>query len=396
MRSKPHGHPVDAARHALERLTGRPADGVAFAPGRVNLIGEHTDYNVGFVLPMALEEGLAAAFTRRDDGVLRVLASDVGETREVALAHLRNRTAAVRGWFRYAAGVAWALLSDGSDLRGADLAIASNLPSGAGLSSSAALELAVARALVAAAALEWDPKRAAVLSQRAEHEFAGVACGIMDQMAAACAHEGRALLIDCRSLETRDVPLPAEARIVVLHSGVRRALATSAYNERRQACERAVAAVRRLDPSVRALRDVDQAMLEPGRAFMDEVAFRRASHVVAENARPAKLAAAFARGDLPDAGRLMLDSHASLRDLYDVSCRELDTLVSVSMAQDGCHGARLTGAGFGGCIIALVSAEHVEAFVPAVSAGYLAATGLHTETIVGRPSAGARLVAGFS
>jgi galactokinase len=214
----------------------------------------------------------------------------------------------------------------------------------------------------------------------------------MDQMAAACAHEGRALLIDCRSLETRDVPLPAEARIVVLHSGVRRALATSAYNERRQACERAVAAVRRLDPSVRALRDVDQAMLECGRGLMDEVAFRRASHVVAENARPAKLAAAFARGDLPDAGRLMLDSHASLRDLYDVSCRELDTLVSVSMAQDGCHGARLTGAGFGGCIIALLGAAHVEAFVPAVSAGYLAATGLYTETIVGRPSAGARLI----
>lgn len=384
--------PVGKARRTFEEVTGRAAEAVAFAPGRVNVIGEHTDYNDGFVLPMAIEEGIAAAVGRRGDDRLRVHASDIGETREIPLPVLRTTRPAVTGWFRYAVGMAWALEGAGLRLAGADITIASNLPSGAGLSSSAAFELATARALIAAAGLPWDPRAVALLAQRAEQEFAGVACGIMDQMAVACAAAGRALLLDCRSLETRDVALPPTARIVVMNSGVRRSLASSAYNERRAACERAVAAIRRLDPAVRALRDVDAPLLARARASMDEVAFRRAAHVVAENARPALLADALAAGDLAKAGQAMLDSHASLRDLYEVSCRELDLLVSRASAQPGCHGARLTGAGFGGCAIALVDADCVEPFTREVAAGYAADTGLRTEIIVSRPSAGARLV----
>jgi galactokinase len=383
---------ADAAGRAFERFSSGPPSGIAFAPGRVNLIGEHTDYNDGFVLPMAIEEGIAAAFGGRPDAVLRVLASDTGHVREIELVELRRGKGAVSGWFRYAAGVAWAMQSAGMPLTGANISIAANLPSGAGLSSSAAFELAIARALSAVAGLSWDPRAAAQLAQRAEHEFAGVACGIMDQMAVACAREGKALLLDCRSLETQDVTLPPAVRVVVMNSGVRRSLAGSAYNERRASCERAVAAVREVHPGVRALRDVDPLLLKRARPFMDETTFRRASHVVAENLRPQAFARALASGDLVAAGRAMEESHISLRDLYEVSCPELDALVALSSAQPGCYGARLTGAGFGGCAIALVDAARVASFTGEVAVAYKAATGLGTDIIVSRASAGARLL----
>ncbi len=383
---------VHAARRAFERLASRPPDQVAFAPGRVNLVGEHTDYNDGFVLPMAIDEGIAAAFAPRTDRLLRVQASEVRQTREIDLAALPHAKSSVSGWFRYVAGVAWAMQAAGEPLAGADIALAANLPTGAGLSSSAALELAIARVLSAVAARPWDPRAAALASQRAEHEFAGVACGIMDQMAVACARAGQALLLDCRTLDVRDVALPADVRIVIMHSGVRRALATSAYNDRRASCERAVAAVRELAPDVRALRDVDASLLERARGRMDETTFRRAAHVVAENARPDALAQALAAGDLAGAGHVMSASHASLRDLYDVSCAELDTLVAIAERQPGCHGARLTGAGFGGCAIALVEHHSVERFSVEVSRAYDEATSLRTEIIVSRAAAGVRLV----
>lgn len=386
------GDPVETARRAFVRAFGDDPAGVAFAPGRVNLVGEHTDYNDGFVLPMAIGQGIAAAFRPRGDGLLRIHASDLGDTRSMPLAALRTGLRRPTGWFRYAAGVAWAMQQAGMTLTGMDAAMAADLPSAAGLSSSAAVELVTARSLAAAAGAEWRPRDAALMAQQAEQVFAGVACGIMDQMAVACAHDGRALLIDCRSLETRDVPLPASVTVVVMNTGVRRALATSAYNDRRAACERAVSAVQKLDPHVRALRDVDLPLVERARTLMDDTAFRRASHVIAENERPAAFAAALSEGDLPSAGRIMLDSHASLRELYEVSSRELDCLVDLSIAQPGCYGARLTGAGFGGCAIALVDAAHVRPFGPAVAAGYLAATGLEAQVIVTRPSAGTRLV----
>ena len=383
---------VAAARAAFAHFSGGRPRGVAFAPGRVNLIGEHTDYNDGFVLPMAIQEGVAAAFAPRSDDLLRVHASDVGETREALLGAIRGGHMELEGWFRYAAGMALVMISEGLSLRGADIATAANLPSGAGLSSSAAFELAIARALMAAAGLPWNARAAALMAQRAEHEFAGVACGIMDQMAVACATEGHALLLDCRTLHTRDVTLPGDVRVIVFNSGVRRSLASSAYNDRRAACERAVAAVRQLDRGVTALRDVDQVLLERARSLMDPIAYRRATHVVAENRRPGLFADAIESGDLAAAGRQMTDSHESLRTLYEVSCPELDLLVALSTAQPGCYGSRLTGAGFGGCAIALVDADAVEPFAPAVSSRYMRDTGLRADVIVSRPSGGARLV----
>ena len=384
--------PALAAVRTFQDVFGARPDGVAFAPGRVNLVGEHTDYNDGFVLPMAIAEGIGAAFMTNGEDVLRVHASDMGETKEAPLAVLRAGIQQPAGWFRYVAGMAAAMSEAGVELTGTTLALAANLPAGAGLSSSAALELAVGRALAAAAGADWDPRAAALIAQRAEHRFAGVACGIMDQMAVACARAGTALLLDCRSLGTSDVEIPEEVSVVILNSGVRRSLASSAYNERRAACERAVAAVRRFAPEVRALRDVDQEMLHQARPLVDDETYRRASHVVAEMARPASLAAALRSGNLEAAGRVMLDSHASLRDLYEVSCVELDTLVWLSMGQQGCYGARLTGAGFGGCAVALVANEQVGEFGDAVRRGYAERTALQAQVMVSRPSAGARLV----
>ena len=384
--------PIGAARAAFERAFQRPPEGVAFAPGRVNLIGEHTDYNDGFVLPMAIQEGIAAAFAPSGDDIVRVYASDFGKTREIALAALSDGPIPISGWFKYAAGMAWAMQSAALRLQGTSIALSSNLPSGAGLSSSAAVEIAIARALAAGAGIAWDPRAVSRMAQRAEHEFAGVACGIMDQMAVACARDGRALLIDCRSLETDDVELPTAVAVVVINSGVRRSLSSSAYNDRRAACERAVTAVQQLDPAVRALRDVDQSLLTRAKGLMDEITYRRASHVVRENQRPRDFAGALRAGDLARAGRAMLDSHESLRDLYEVSCPELDTLVALSMAQPGCHGARLTGAGFGGCIVALVDAASVEAFTSTVPPRYRKATGQQAHFLVGKPSQGARIV----
>ncbi len=389
---------AETARDEFEDVFGTEAAGVVLSPGRVNLIGEHTDYNDGFVLPMAIDRGMAIAFAPREDGTLRVWSNEFGQSREVLLEGLRRRATGEGdrsrrgGWFGYVAGVAWAMYGGGLAVRGADLAIVSDLPTAAGLSSSAALEVGVARALAAASALEWDPRAAALMAQRAEHEFAGVACGIMDQLSVAAAHEGCALLLDCRSLDTRDVPIPVDARVAVFDTGVRRSLTTSAYNERREACERAVAALRTIDPSVRALRDVDMPQLERARGSMDPVAFRRASHVVPENLRPVAMAAALEAHDLARAGKLMAESHASLRDLYEVSCPELDAIVELASAQPGCYGARLTGAGFGGCAIALTDAGSVEAIVAAVAEGYGARTGRDTSPFVCRPSAGAHVV----
>jgi galactokinase len=284
------------------------------------------------------------------------------------------------------------MLGNAQPLVGADLAIVSDLPLGVGLSSSAALEIGVARALAAAADLEWDPRLAARLAQRAEQEFAGVACGIMDQLAVAAAREGCAILIDCRSLDVRDVPVPDSARLLVFDSGIRRELSASAYNDRRASCERVVAALRTRYSWVYALRDVDDALLAEMSASIDPIDVRRAAHVIAENHRPPALANAFAANDLARAGRLMMHSHASLRDLYEVSLPELDALVELATAEPGCVGARLTGAGFGGCIIALVEEGSVERVMSSVETGYEARTGRTTTAFVCGAAAGAAVV----
>jgi galactokinase len=380
-----------ATRAAFESVFGRAATGLAFAPGRVNLIGEHTDYNDGFVLPMAIDRGVTVAFAPRGDRVLRAHAAAYGETREVALDGLAPP--APEGFLGYVAGVAWAFEEAGLRLPGLDLAILGDLPIGAGLSSSAALELSVARAFAVVGGHAWDPPTMARLAQRAENGFVGIGSGIMDHFVSAAAQEGCALLLDCRSLETRDVPLPPTASVVVMDTGLRRALLLGEYNERRAACERAAAALAGIDPGVRSLRDANLDLLERGRGAMDEIAWRRARHVVPEVWRPLEMVEALAAGDLPAAGRLMDASHASLRDLYEVSGPELDAMVETARAHPACFGARLTGAGFGGCAVALVSASDAGGFQAHVRAGYRQRTGREADVFTCQPAGGARLLA---
>jgi galactokinase len=312
-----------------------------------------------------------------------------GETRELPIDHVAQP---VRDWTDYVSGAAAAMTRAGLATSGADLAIVGDVPAGAGLSSSAALALATLRALTACAGDSWDPRRMAHLAQAAENDFVGVACGIMDPFASAMGVEGGALLLDCRSLDWTPVPIPPSAAIVVLDTGVRRSLTTTAYNERRAACARALTAVQTLTPAAASLRDVDRQMLARATDRMDRQAFQRARHVVDETRRPLAMAAALEAGDLTEAGRLMNESHASLRELYEVSCPELDAMVAWAQAQSSCHGARLTGAGFGGCAIALVTPSGLDGFVRNVSNGYFNSTGRKVDPFVVSPSAGAQLV----
>jgi galactokinase len=372
-----------------ERFPGPPPQ-LAVAPGRVNLIGEHTDYNDGFVLPMAIGRVAAVAFRARADGVLRAHSVAFSQTREAEVASLAAPGGS--GWFDYVCGVVWAFAASGLPVCGLDLVVDGDVPIGAGLSSSAALEMALARALSAAAGTPWQAARMARLGQLAENRYVGMNCGIMDQFASAGCQDGHALLLDCRSLATRPVPVPAGVSIVVMDTGARRSLATSAYNDRRAACERVVAELARTRPGIRALRDVTPDELAAAAARLDPTDAQRARHVVSENARPAALAAAFAAGDRVLAGRLMQESHASLRDLYQVSCEELDLVVSLALRQRSCYGARMTGAGFGGCAIALVDETDAASFCAEVLRGYRASHALPAALYPCRPVAGARLL----
>ncbi len=388
-----HGIDPLLLRRACKRFDerfGAAGRRVAVAPGRVNLIGEHTDYNDGFVLPMAIGKAAVVVFRPRDDRLLRGYSVAFDEEQQLALDSLTPPGGS--SWISYVAGVAWAFASEGLPTRGLDVVVDGDVPIGAGLSSSAALELATARALAETAGLPWDAVRMAKLGQKAENGYVGMNCGIMDQFASAACEEGKALLLDCRSLETQPVPVPARAAVVVMDTGARRQLAGSAYNDRRAACERVVAAISRSRRDVRALRDVSMSQLEAARASLDPTDFQRASHVVPENTRPVELAKAFAKDDLALAGRLMNDSHSSLRDLYAVSSEELDLITEIARRQPSCYGARMTGAGFGGCAVALVDASAVEAFAAAVLPAYKARIDLPAALYPCRPEAGARLL----
>jgi galactokinase len=378
-----------ALRSRFAEVFGPGTCRLAAAPGRVNLIGEHTDYNDGFVFPMAIDRNARLAFAARPDRRLRAHSVAFGETRELELREIQPPGGSE--WIAYVAGVAWAMADAGFDPAGIDLVLDGDVPLGAGLSSSAAVEMATARALCAVSGIPWEAARMARLGQRAENRFVGVNCGLMDQLASAACQEGSALLLDCRSLESRAVPIPGSARVVVMDTGARRSLAGSAYNERRRSCEAAVATLRRRHPEVRALRDVDEARLLAARDELDPVALRRARHVVVENERPLRMAEALGAGDLAGAGRLMNDSHASLRDLYEVSSPELDRITELARRHPACYGARLTGAGFGGCAVALVRADQADDFSTRVHRDYQAEVELQGDFFVTAPSAGARV-----
>ncbi|MFP5341388.1 MAG: galactokinase [Candidatus Limnocylindria bacterium] len=363
---------------------------VVHAPGRVNLIGEHTDYNDGFVLPAAIDLGITIALVPSDDRRVELTLLDGDERDGFELDAIGPR----RGrWIDYVAGTAWALAEAGIPTRGFRGVLASDLPAGAGLSSSAALELASAWALAGGTEPALDTMALARTAQRAENAYVGVSSGLMDQFAAAFGRAGHALLLDCRSLEHRAIALPAGTALVISYSGASRELAGSAYNARRADCDRAVAALRAVDPSIRSLRDVTPELLAAGEDRLDEVARRRAEHVVHENARVLDVVAALAGGDLAAVGEAFAASHRSLRDGYEVSSPALDALVDIAAAVPGVIGARLTGAGFGGCTVNLVEADAVARLRHAIEADYPARTGLLPRVFEVRAADGARRVA---
>jgi galactokinase len=343
------------------------------APGRVNLIGEHTDYNDGFVLPVAIDRATYVAARPRDDRMVHVVAVDLQDEDSFSLDRIEHST--TRHWSNYVRGVLKGLLAAGHQLGGANLTITSDVPRGAGLSSSAALEVAVGYTFQTLSRLNILGEELALLAQGAENSFVGVQCGIMDQFISALGQADHALLIDCRDLGYRSVPLPPDARIVVCDSHIERALASSAYNQRRQECEEAVRILKQWYPKIRALRDIHSEQLEEHSADLPDIVRARARHVVTENERALRGAEALDRGDVAAFGLLMNASHASLRDDYEVSLPEMDVLVAAAQAQPGCYGSRLTGAGFGGCTVNLVAAEHVERFSTEVASAYLQATG---------------------
>ena len=362
---------------------GRRATLIARAPGRVNMIGEHTDYNDGFVLPAAIERETRIAAAPRSDGRVRLVALDL--KRETTFALDDVRPTAEEPWSNYVRGVAAGLLAGGYAVRGVDAMMQGDVPIAAGLSSSAAVEMAALQAFSAAGGFTVPLDQAARIGQKAEHLFVGTNCGLMDQLASALGRPDHVLLIDCRDLSYRPVPTPAGATILIADTAVRRQLASSAYNERRSQCEAAAQAL-----GVPALRDATLAMLE--RADLPPVVARRARHIITENDRVLATEAALRTGDLAAAGALMDASHASLRDLYDVSSAELDAMVELLRSQPGCFGARLTGAGFGGCAVALMANDSVRAAIPAVAAAYRSRTGLTPALYPTRAAAGASFV----
>ena len=347
------------------------------APGRVNLIGEHTDYNDGFVMPVAIDRYVSVGAVPRGDR--RVVArSDAFST--AAHIDLDAPGAGPAGaWSDYVRGVAAVLERDGLRLHGADLTIAATLPAGAGLSSSAALEVAAGYALLDLAGHPVDRTALALACQKAEHEFAGTRCGVMDQFIACHGRAGHALLLDTRTLDAAWLPLPENVRVIVCNTMTPHSLASDGYNERRADCEAGVRALAVRLPRIRALRDVSFADLEANGDVLPDRVYRRCRHVVTENARTLSAADALREGDVARFGVLMGASHASLRDDYEVSTRELDVMVEAAREAEGTIGARMTGGGFGGSTVNLVRADAVETFVARVGERYTARTGLVAE-----------------
>lgn len=364
-------------QQAFRELYGTDAQ-LYRAPGRVNLIGEHTDYNNGFVMPAAIGFSTWIAAAPRTDRRLVIHSENFGERLEF---DLDERPAKARHhWSDYVYGVAVTLEQSGSRLRGANLLIRGEVPIGAGLSSSAAIEVATGYALLDSAGYAIDRVALAKLCQRAENDFVGLRCGIMDQFISCCGRKGYALLLDCRSLEHRCLPLSEDVRLVICNTMVKHSLASGAYNQRRAECEAGVQHLQQFLPQIQALRDVSLSALQQYGGDLPAVIARRCQHVISENDRVLASADALEAGDFTAFGRLMNESHQSLRDDYEVSCDELDLMVRLAREVEGVYGARMTGGGFGGCTINLVNAENVPKFERAVTMGYQRATG-HTPEI---------------
>jgi galactokinase len=358
------------------------------APGRVNLIGEHTDYNGGFVLPMAIDRETSIAISKRNDRKIVVHTVNYDETAEF---DLDKPFQGKKGfWLNYIEGVARILEDKGTRLNGSDIVIWSDVPTGAGLSSSAALETAAGLALTRSSGHSIDKTLLAQIGQQTEHEYVGANVGIMDQFVSANAQAGHALLLDCRSLEYENVPLDmSEAAVVIVDTNVKHDLATTAYNERRQQCEEAVRLLKQFIPNITQLRDVSVSEMEEFGDTLPDTIRRRARHVVTENDRTLRAADALRRNDLIGFGRLMWESHASLRDDYEVSCKELDTAVEIARKIHGVLGARMTGGGFGGSTVNLVRREVIDTFSNTMWREFETSTGIEPTILTAEASQGA-------
>ncbi len=385
-------HPIiTQARDAFESVFEGQADVTVQAPGRVNLIGEHTDYNEGFVFPAAIDRWAVVAARSRVDSRVRIYSA---MHEEVAEFRVDDVLEALGNWANYPKGVVREFQKLGHSLCGFDAAIVGNVPMGAGLSSSAAVEMAVGKGMVVLNHIEISGPDLALLGQRAENHFVGVNCGIMDQFISANGRAGHALFLDCRDLSFELVPLFGDdIQIVICNSGVTRGLTDSAYNDRRSACESGVSLLARaMGKDIRALRDVSMEILDIYGGALSETVLKRCRHVITENERTQRAVALLKDGDLSGFGQLMITSHESLRDDYEVSGKELDLLVEIALNVLGVFGARMTGAGFGGCTVNIVERDAVPALTDAINEQYPRTTGLTPEIYVCSAVNGAELV----
>lgn len=357
------------------------------APGRVNLIGEHTDYNDGFVMPAAIGFYSWIAASTRPDRILHVRSEEFHQTLDLSLDSLQGPPR--KHWSDFVRGVAAVLQSKGLGLSGANLIIHGQVPMGAGLSSSASLEVATGLALLATSHAEVPQMDLVKICQRAEHEYVGTRCGIMDQFIAVFASSGHALMLDCRTLDSQSLSIPDDSRLVICNSMVKHELASGEYNRRRAECEAGVNIFRKYSASVQALRDVTLEDLAKHEQELTEVVYRRCRHVISENQRVLHAAEALRASDLGRFGRLMYESHRSLRLDYEVSSKELDLLVEIASSCEGVYGSRMTGGGFGGCTITLVQSHSVEAFKKKITETYREKTGITPDIYVCSAAQGA-------
>ena len=393
-------HPKEIVSQIFRKQFGVDPLFTALAPGRVNILGEHVDYNDGFVLPAAIDRATYIAFSpaEKTQGRTFLIAADFNQQVEFTPESVTTKSCAdgtrLPDWAHYPAGVAWALTEAGLNVPAMNAVFSSDVPRGAGLSSSASVEMAFAVAWSTLGGWTLPPMQCALLGQKAENQYVGVNCGIMDQFASACGVAGKLLLLDCRSLEWQTLPIPENVAIVIADTSVRRKLTSSGYNQRRTACEQAVRILSGELPGIKALRDVKLDDFDRLCSGLPAIVEKRARHVVEEIDRTQRAIPMLEQGRVREFGQMMNDCHASLRDLYEVSVPELNTMAEIAQGLPGCLGARLTGAGFGGCTVNLVEKSAAEGFSLELERKYRDATRLNPQIYICRASDGASLLTG--
>jgi galactokinase len=389
-------NPKETVLQAYEKRFGKSPEHLSFAPGRVNLLGEHVDYNDGFVLPAAINLATWVAFSPSGSDTSTLVAFDLNEELSFDLSGVSDKKdhngKPLMEWGRYPAGMVWALKEKGLSVQGMTAVFSSDVPRGASLSSSASVEMSYGKAWEKLGGWSIPPMQLALIGQRAENAYVGMNCGIMDQFASACGEKDRLLLLDCRSLEYRALPLPEDVAIVIADTSVRRTLVSSAYNKRRESCEEAVRLLKNKMPSLKSLRDISVEDFEKLAGILPSETEIRARHVVNEIARTSRSIPLLEAGDVESFGHLMNECHASLRDLYEVSGLELDLMARLAQPIRGCLGARQTGGGFAGCTVNLVRKEYTDEFSSTLSDQYEKQTGLHPSVYICEASAGAGII----